>query len=452
MDQPRAVVRESGLSHQQDSNEGARAKRSAIRILRWLLLLPAMGLAFLVAGLAGGIPCVAFDFEAGLPAVAALCAFAWVGTAGLMAPSRRRVVATSAFGLGALAAWWLAGVVPVPGVGRFLVFAIACAGGLGALALCLRAWPVALLRQLFTEGIAAMNSETTARLLRPRLRTVRAVLIMAALAWGGWMLARGVVDIIPQQSRGLHLRLGKYIDTLEPGLHLKVPLVDRIIGVPVMERQGYIQHVDAMTQDNVIMKLSLQYTYVVTDPRRYRLEVYDPDSIIREFVQGKLRDIVNTITMNDVMKKRQELGEHVTADLAAKEHDFGVHFKLVQVQGAFPPPEVQEAIKQRMVSEQQTGAAKEQATQKQIIADASYYEAGKRTQATRFEIEETAKAQKTSISMLLEELAKHEQLGHAYLQYLTSQALKDNSKWIISGGAAPQIHLEAEGSPPARAP
>ena len=102
------------------------------------------------------------------------------------------------------------------------------------------------------------------------------------------------------------------------------------------------------------------------------------------------------------------------------------------------------------MSEQQTVAAKEQATQQQIIADASFYAAGKRTQATRFEIEETAKAQKTSISLLLEELSKHEQLGHAYLQYLTSQALKDNSKWIISGGAAPQLHLDPEGQAAAR--
>lgn len=284
----------------------------------------------------------------------------------------------------------------------------------------------------------------------PRLPSLgkgaRLVLIALPLLGAGWMLARGIVDIIPQQNRGLHMRLGKYVGTLEPGLHLKIPLVDQILGVQVMERQGYIQHVDAMTQDNVIMKLSLQYTFEVTDPRRYRLEVYDPDAIIREFVQGKLRDIVNTISMNDVMKKRQELGEHITADLAAKEHDFGVHFKLVQVQGAFPPQEVQEAIKQRMVAEQQSVAAKEQATQQQILADAAFYESGKRTEATRYEMEEIAKARKTTIGMIMEELARHEKLGARYLDYLTAQELKSNSKWIISGDRAPQVHLDEEPS------
>lgn len=433
--------------------------KSLIYWLRWVLVLPATCAAFAGVGLLGVLASVWTHAERLLPVVGAACAFAWVLAGALVAPSHKRAVAATSFVVGALAAWLVTGVIPLPRVPRVVAFLFACGGGLAALALLSRlgirasgaAFSTLRLRDHIRKGIAAMHAESTAPILRSARRTARGVLLVAVLAWGGWMLARGVVDIIPQQNRGLYLRMGRYVATLDPGLHLKVPLVDQIIGVPVTERQGYIQHVDAMTQDNVIMKLSLQYTYEVTDPRRYRLEVVDPDSIIREFVQGKLRDIVNTISMNDVMKKRQELGQHITADLAAKEQDFGVHFKLVQVQGAFPPPEVQEAIKQRMVAEQQTVAAKEQATQKQIIADASFYEEGRRAEARRYEIEETAKAQKTSINMLLEELSKHEQLGYAYLQYLTSQALKDNSKWIISGGSAPQIHLEANGSPRDRA-
>lgn len=428
-------------------------RKRAIYWVRWLLVPPAMLAAFIAVGLTGGIPCAILRFEAGLPAVAALCAFAWVLAAYFVAPSHKTRAAWAAWAVGAAAAWLIAGDGPFPGARRHLVFLFACAGGLAALALCTlsraapgagsRAKPTDLFRHFITKGKAAMNEDPLIRRLMPARRTVQTVLMLAFLAIGGWMLARGVIDIIPQENRGLHMRLGRYTRTLEPGIHFKIPLVDKILGVPVMERQGYIQHVDAMTQDNVIMKLSLQYTYEIAEPRRYRLEVINPDAIIQEFVQGKLRDIVNTISMNDVMKKRMELGQRITADLAAKEHDFGVHFKLVQIQGAFPPPEVQEAIKQRMVSEQQTVAAREQATQQQIIADASFYESGKRTEATKFEIEETAKAQKLSISLLLEELSKHEQLGGKFLEYLTAQELKQNSKWIISGGQAPQLHLDA---------
>ncbi len=291
------------------------------------------------------------------------------------------------------------------------------------------------------------EKQTIRQLLRgniwARLVTIAIVLIVGAnivIALG-----RGTVDIISQDQRGLYMRMGRYVRTLEPGLHLKVPAIDRIIRVSVRERQGYIKHVDAMTEDNVIMRVSLQYTYEVTEPRRYQLEVDNPDAMIMEFVQGKLRDIVNTISMADVMRKRMELGQSMTQALADKEEHFGIHFKLIQVQGTYPPTEVEEAIKQSMVTEQRTVAAKEEATQKQIIADASFYEAQKRTDAAKYEIEETAKAKKESINMLLGELSQHEELGAKYLEYLISQELKNNSKWIISGSQVPEMHLNAEG-------
>jgi len=280
-----------------------------------------------------------------------------------------------------------------------------------------------------------------------RLVWIKWLVIAAVLLAVGYRVGREAIDIVPQERRGLYMRLGKYVRTLDPGLHLKIPIIDTIIGVSVKERQGYIKHVDAMTADNVIMKVSLQYTYEVTDPMRYRLEIDEPETIIREFVQGKLRDIVTTISMNDVMKKRMELGQLITQKLTGKEHDYGIRFKLIQVQGTYPPTEVQEAIKQRMVMEQRTVAAKEQAMQKQIIADASLYEAQKRSDATKYQIEETAKAQKESIRMLLEELAKNETLGLKYMDYLVSQELKSNSKWILSGGQLPQLHLDTASVP-----
>jgi len=437
-------------------DHSSRGPQPIIYWLRWLLVLPAMGAAFVGAGAIGAIPCFILRSEACLFAVGPLCALAWVLTAFAMAPSHKLRTALAAFLAGALATWFMSRLGELPAGHRLVIVVLTCSGGAAALAVCLlvqrRLSPpgpparsaIEPLLRLFTKGTTAMKETPAVRRLVPTRGAVLTLLLLAAIGYGAWMLARGVIDIVPQERRGLYLRLGRYVRTVEPGLHLKLPLIDSIIGVSVQERQGYIQHVDAMTQDNVIMKVSLQYTYEVTDPKRYRLEVEDPDPIIREFVQGKLRDIVNTISMNDVMKKRLELGQRITQDLAQKEHDFGIHFKLVQVQGAFPPPEVQEAIKQRMVSEQRTVAAKEEATQKQILADAEFYQAGKQAEAARFQIQETAKAQKESIRMLLEELSKHESLGSAYLQYLTAQELKGNSKWIISGGSAPQLHLDAQ--------
>ena len=430
--------------------------------LRGAALPFAVAAAFVLAGLIGGLPAVWLRWHNPALLAAPLGAAAWVAAAYLVAPLHKARAAAIAFAFGAVAAWLLSGLATHSAGARLLTWLLAVAGGAAALLLGLpaverRRWlaPVApafseahrIVHQFITQGGRTMEEKPSVRQLLKQyawLRWLVAAAVLATTAGAASRLGRAVIDIVPPDSRGLYTRLGKYVRTLEPGLHMKVPLIDSIIHVSVRERQGYIQHVDAMTQDNVIMRISLQYTYEVKDPRRYRLEVEEPDTIIKEFVQGKLRDIVNTITMSDLMRKRLDLGQRITQDLAGRELDYGIHFKLVQVQGTYPPPEVQEAIKQSMVTEQRTVGAKEEATQKHILADAMLYEAQKQTEAAKYKIEETAKAQKESIRLLLEELSKHEALGQKYMDYLVSQELKANSKWIISGSQVPQFHMGME--------
>ena len=429
--------------------------------LRWFLLLPLVLMSFIITGITGCLFSMIVSNEVGILFVLPFCAGGWILSAFAIAPSHKKHIAIIFFILGGIFAAILAVSDPLQLGFRFLPFLLAGLGGVTSLWICLTPHPCKQatdhlaritsfssisklqnkIQGLSNQGEFIMNTNTHEMIRKLHIR-IKRLAILGALVIGGCLLARGVIDIVPQDRQGLHMRLGRYVQTLAPGPHLKIPIIDRIIGVPVKERQGYIKHVDAMTEDNVIMKVSLQYTYEVTDPKRYRLEVYDAGTIIRELVQGRLRDVVNATSMNDIMKKRMELGQQIRENLAAKEGDFGIHFLLIQVQGSYPPPEVQEAIKQRMVTEQFTVAAREKATQTKITADAQLYQAQRSSEAAGFQIEETAKAQKKSIRMLLDELSKHEALGQKYLEYLISQELKENSKWIISGDTVPQMHLD----------
>ena len=117
------------------------------------------------------------------------------------------------------------------------------------------------------------------------------VLIVLAV---GLVIARAAVYKVHEYERGLHLRGGRFVRVQEPGWHIQIPLVDTVIIVKVSERLGYVEQIPAMTSDDVTMNVSLQYTYRVTDPERFALDVADPERIVFEFVQGKLRDVVNT--------------------------------------------------------------------------------------------------------------------------------------------------------------
>ena len=270
-----------------------------------------------------------------------------------------------------------------------------------------------------------------------------AVIVIAAFIVGVTVLVVGRMAIykIHPYERGLHLRGGRFIGEDQPGWNVQIPLVDTVIIVQVNERLGYVERIPAMTSDDVTMVVSLQYTYVVTDAPRYALEVTDPERIVFEFVQGKLRDVVNTKSMTEVMHSRAEMNQELMETLKTKEEQYGVRFVTIQMQSASPPDEVVQAIKDRMVAVQRQEQAQAEAEQTKTLADAEFYAAQKRADAEAYQITKKAEAQQTAIRAILAELDKRGDIGQKYIEYMIAQELKENSKWIISGEGTPIIDL-----------
>lgn len=301
--------------------------------------------------------------------------------------------------------------------------------------------------------------QSTSSLLDRLFRVATVALAGLVLLGALFVVGRSAVYKIHEYERGLHLRGGRFVSVDQPGWHVQIPLVDTVIIVTVNERLGYVERVAAMTSDDVTMDVSLQYTYRVTDPKTFALQVDDPERIIFEFVQGKLRDVVNTKDMTEVMHSRAELNREVMASLDEKEAQYGVEFVTVQIQSASPPEEVVTAIKDRMVAVQRQEQAQAEAAQRRTLSDADFYAAQKKADGDAYEITTlaeadaerialTSQAEQAAVRAMLDELQRRGDLGEAYIQLLIAQELKDNSKWIISSGQSgegvvPRIELPA---------
>jgi len=302
-----------------------------------------------------------------------------------------------------------------------------------------------------TEPVGAPGSNSSLN----RLFKVAAVMLAAlVVVWALLSIARAAVYKIRPYERGLHLRGGRFIGVDEPGWHVRIPFVDTTIGLRINERPGDIKELAAMTSDDVTMDVSLLFTYRVVDPVRYALEVDDPDRIVFEFVQGKLRDVVNTKKMTEVMHSRAEINQEVLAALREREAQYGVEFVMVQIQSASPPPEVVTAIKDRMVAVQRQEQAEAEAAQQRTLADAEFYTAQKAADGEAYQITKlaeaeaqriqlTSKAQQGAVRAMLSELDGKGALAEQYIQLLIAQELRENSKWVISGdgGAMPLVDL-----------
>jgi regulator of protease activity HflC (stomatin/prohibitin superfamily) len=303
--------------------------------------------------------------------------------------------------------------------------------------------------------VAPVDTKSVGRTLDRLYRT--AVVILTGFLVVGVLvfIGRAAVYKIHEYEAGLHLRGGRFIAVQEPGWHMQIPLVDTVIIVRVNERLGYVDQISAMTSDNVTMLVSLQYTYRVTDPEQYALQVDDPERIVFEFVQGKLRDVVNSKPMADVMNDRALMNSEVMEILQEKEAQYGVDFITVQMQSASPPEEVLSAIKDRMVAVQRQDQAQAEAAQSKTLADANLYASQKQAEAEAYQITATARAdaermqltaeaQQVAIRAMIAELSEYGALGEKFIEYLIAQELKDNSKWIINGDSTPIVDVRGE--------
>ncbi len=313
------------------------------------------------------------------------------------------------------------------------------------------------------KGETPMSEETTAPVVpetRPRAATdldrfyKLSVVVLAALAVIilALYVGRAAVYKIHEFERGLHLRGGRFLGVQMPGWHAQIPLVDTVIIVKVNERLGYVESIPAMTSDNVTMDVSLQYTYRVTDPERFALAVDDPERIVFEFVQGRLRDVINTKAMAGVINQRTEMNLEIMQELKEMGDQYGVEFITVQIQNASPPAEVLAAIKDRMVASQRQEQAEAEAAQQRTVADALFYAAQKEAEADAYRITTTAaaeaeqiqlttEAQQLAVRAILSELEGKGALAEKYIDYLIAVELKENSKWILGAGAEPILEL-----------
>ena len=200
-----------------------------------------------------------------------------------------------------------------------------------------------------------------------------ALLIIIILFVSGvvFSLARAAIYKIRPYERGLHLRGGRFVGIDQPGWHVQIPFVDTVIGLNVIERSGTDRKAGRHDRRRCDHGRLAALHLPGGRPGALPAGSAGPGAIVAGFVQGTLRDVVNTRKMDEVMHSRAEINQEVIEALQAKEDQYGVEFVLVQIQSASPPVEVVNAIKDRMVAVQLQEQADAEAAQQRTWQTAS---------------------------------------------------------------------------------
>ncbi|RVU30017.1 MULTISPECIES: SPFH domain-containing protein [Neptunomonas] len=249
-------------------------------------------------------------------------------------------------------------------------------------------------------------------------------------------LAMGV-KIVPQGSKWVVQRLGKYNCTLGPGLNLIVPYMDQVAyKVTTKDIVLDIPSQEVITRDNaVIIANAVAYINIVAPEKAvYGVENYI--IAIQNLVQTSLRSIIGEMGLDDALSSREQIKAKLKGGISDDISDWGITLKTVEIQDITPSGTMQRAMEEQAAAERERRAT---VTRADGEKSAAILEAEGRLEASRRDAEAQvvlAKASQVAIERVSEAIKDNEMpvmyiLGEKYVDALQEVATSDNAKTIV---------------------
>ncbi|MCZ6774113.1 MAG: FtsH protease activity modulator HflK [Proteobacteria bacterium] len=170
---------------------------------------------------------------------------------------------------------------------------------------------------------------------------------VAAVALAG-LLAWEMVYRIEPAERGVVMRFGEYVTTLQPGPHIRFPRpIEEVIKVNVERIQTVTSSSAMLTGDENIVNVELAVQYRIKDVQNYLFEIVDPDVSVQRVTESAIRDIIGGTTLSFVITEgRAEIAAGAESEIQTILDDYqsGIDITSVNMQPAKPPEEVKAAF------------------------------------------------------------------------------------------------------------
>jgi len=245
------------------------------------------------------------------------------------------------------------------------------------------------------------------------------------------------VKLVPQGSKQVVQRLGKFHKTLGPGLNLIVPYIDQVAyKVTTKDIVMDIPSQEVITEDNaVIIANAVSYINIVI-PEKAVYGVEDYRLAIRTLVQTSLRSIIGEMKLDEALSSRDLIKARLKEAISDDISDWGITLKTVEIQDITPSATMQNAMEEQAAAERQRRAA---VTRAEGEKAAAILEAEGRLEASRRDAEAQvvlAEASKLAITRVAEAIQDKELpvmyiLGEKYVTAIQSISNSDNAKTIL---------------------
>ncbi|HWT53795.1 MAG TPA: SPFH domain-containing protein [Rhodocyclaceae bacterium] len=262
------------------------------------------------------------------------------------------------------------------------------------------------------------------------------VLVVVVIVFAIVTLAKGI-RIVPQGEEWIVERLGKYHDTLHPGLSIIIPYLDRVAYKLVTKDIILdVQEQEVITRDNAVIVTNAIAFIKVTDPIKAVYGVVDFSEAIRNLIMTTLRSIIGEMELDAALSSRDKIKARLRESIADEAVDWGLAVKSVEIQDINPSESMQKAMEAQASAERERKAmvTKAEGTKQSAIlqAEARLESARRDAEAQVTMAEASAEAIRRVTSALGGgDASMRYLLGEKYLGALQHLASSDNAKTVV---------------------
>lgn len=164
--------------------------------------------------------------------------------------------------------------------------------------------------------------------------------------------------VVPQGSAYVIERLGKFHDVWNPGLHLLIPFIDRVVRRVLMKEQvADFAPQPVITKDNVTMMIDSVVYFKIFDPKLYAYGVENPIMAMENLTATTLRNIIGDMELDATLTSREAINSQMLETIDYATDPWGIKVTRVELKNIQPPSAIREAMEKQMKAEREKRAA-----------------------------------------------------------------------------------------------
>jgi regulator of protease activity HflC (stomatin/prohibitin superfamily) len=172
----------------------------------------------------------------------------------------------------------------------------------------------------------------------------------------GILLFSSAVKVLREYERAVVFRLGRAIGTKGPGLIFLIPIIDKMVRIPLRTVAMDVPPQDVITRDNVTVKVNAVIYFRVLDANRAVLEVENYLYATSQIAQTTLRSILGESELDQVLSNRDEINLKLQQVIDRHTEPWGIKVSTVEVKNVDLPQEMQRAIARQAEAERERRA------------------------------------------------------------------------------------------------